>query len=130
MIPDPTGSTAVAAMAALASTATMALFGVDYYSLLYALIGALFALASAEQMGRVRAVAFVLLSTLAGAVIGNAVAGYVEHPTRVQLFAMCLVGGLVAQIVATGILKAGPDLMDWGIKEVKRIWSSRTGGGA
>lgn len=125
----PEGSAALAAMAAAASAVSLALFGVDYYSLLYALIGALMALARSDQMSRGRAVLYVLLSTFAGAVIGNVVASYWEHPTRIALIALCLVGGLIAQVVATVILRVAPGLTEKAVRRIERAFGGSAGGG-
>jgi predicted aconitase with swiveling domain len=116
-VPEPTTLTA-GAIAAAVSAATMAFFGVDYYSLLYGLVGALLALPHVEQMGRGRAVAFVVLSTLAGAVIGNGFAAYVDSKSRPVLIMGCLVGGLVAQALAGQVLQRVPRLVDALIKRV------------
>jgi crotonobetainyl-CoA:carnitine CoA-transferase CaiB-like acyl-CoA transferase len=114
-MPDPT-SASLAALAAGLSTVTLALFGVDYYSLLYALIGALLALARSEQMGRGRAVAYVLLATLTGAVLGNLVAAQLLNPPRILAISACLVGGIVAQAFATVIFNTAPGLSDLAVK--------------
>jgi hypothetical protein len=94
-----------AAVAAALSTASLALFGVDYYSLLYALVGALLALPHAEQMGRTRAIVYVMLSVLAGAAIGNCAVLYLHLTSRPMLILACLGGGLLAQALAAFILK-------------------------
>jgi uncharacterized protein YneF (UPF0154 family) len=100
------------AVAAAMSAISLALFGVDYYSLLYGLVGALLALPHVEQMGRWRAVLFVVLSTLAGAVIGNGILAYFASSNRALLIAGCLAGGIVAQALAAALLKNVPRLFD------------------
>ena len=116
-MPEPT-STAVgaASIAATASALSLALFGVDYYSLLYGLVGALLALGHAEQMGRARAIVYVLLSMLAGAVIGNVAVEYLQLRTRYFVIGFCLVGGLLAQVAAGVALRVAPSLIEAGLK--------------
>lgn len=116
-MPEPTTFTAGAITAAI-SAATMAFFGVDYYSLLYGVIGALLALPHVEQMGRVRAMVFVILSTLAGAVIGNGFVLWIDTKSRGALFLSCLVGGLAAQAMAGQLLKSVPRLAEALVKRV------------
>lgn len=106
---EPTSVTAGALAAAL-STATLALLGVDYYSLLWALIGALMALSRSEQMGRGKAILFVLLATLAGAVLGTFAVTQFELRARIALIGLSWVGGLVAQAFASAIFRAAPGL--------------------
>jgi uncharacterized membrane protein YeaQ/YmgE (transglycosylase-associated protein family) len=120
MIPET--SAALAAFAAAVSTALLALFGVDYHSLLYALIGAMFAVFLSERMSRGRAVLYTLLSTLAGAVLGNVLASHLGRaPQRIELFGLCIVGGLCAQAVAAGILRASPRVSEVAAKFLERI---------
>ena len=126
MFPEPT-SASLAGAAALMSAFTMALFGVDYYSLLYALIGALCALSRSEQMGRGRAVLYVMLSTLIGAVIGNLAAGYLVQQPKWVLFGLCLVGGLTAQAVASAIFRAAPGMTDLVVKAIEAAVKRYTG---
>ncbi|HSW19541.1 MAG TPA: hypothetical protein VLJ86_20140 [Ramlibacter sp.] len=119
---EPASATMAAGAAAL-SAVTLALFGVDYYSLLYALVGALMALGRAEQMGRARAIVYVLLSTLSGAVIGNVVTDYFQLRSRIVLIALCLVGGLVAQAVASVIFRAAPGLTNTAVRALEAFLS-------
>lgn len=121
-MPEPIAPT-VASLAAAASTIALALFGVDYYSLLYALVGAFFALGHAEQMGRMRAVVYVTLSTLAGAVIGTAVNEYLGLKSRILLIGLCLVGGIVAQALAGALVRAAPGLARKAIKGAADRWT-------
>ncbi len=76
-MPEPTSTTASAFVAA-ASAFTLTLLGVEYHALVWALAGSLAALAMApaqQQQAtprtRLRAVAFVVFSTLAGAAISG-----------------------------------------------------------
>lgn len=119
MIPET--SAAVAAVAAAFSAIVLALFGVDYHSLLYALIGAMAAVSLSERMTRGRAVLYTLLSTLIGAVLGNVVASHLARTNRFELFLLCIAGGLLAQAVAAGVLKAAPRVTDAIAKLIERL---------
>jgi surface polysaccharide O-acyltransferase-like enzyme len=116
-VPEPTALTA-GAIAAAVSAATMAAFGVDYYSLLYGLVGALLALPHTETMGRARAMLFVVLSTLAGAVIGNAVVSWQQSTSKGFLFLCCLAGGIVAPAAAGLLLKNLQRVVDAAVKRI------------
>jgi len=102
---EPTTATA-AAFAATASGVTLALLGVDYYSLLYGMVGAFLALGSAGAMGRSRAVAYVVLSTVVGAAIGNAAVTFFAVSSRPLLILGCLVGGAGSQMLVASLIKA------------------------
>lgn len=109
-MPDP--AITAGSIAAAVSTVTLAVLGVDYYSLLYGLVGALLALSQAGAMGRGRAIVYVSLSTLVGAVIGNFVVAYLDSKSRHILIFGCLIGGILAQVIVAAVLKAGPVLAD------------------
>lgn len=125
---EPT-STTVAALAASLSGVTLALFGVDYYSLLYGMVGALFAVVHANTIapkpppatdsvvshiarisaliiGSGRVVIYVAFSTLAGAVIGNAAAALLGGNNRSIIILGCMVGGAGAQAMVSAVLNA------------------------
>jgi len=104
-MPEPTTALA-SAIAATASTITLALFGVDYYSLLYGFVGALFSMSQAATMGRGRAIVYVVLSTLVGAAFGAAATELVGTASRAALFLGCVVGGAGAQLLVSALLKA------------------------
>lgn len=110
---EPT-TTAAASLAAAMSGITIALLGVDYYSLLYGMVGAFLALGSAESMGRGRAILYVILSTLVGSAIGNAslIVFPVGSQTRAVLILGCLVGGAGAQLLVAALLKAALKRID------------------
>lgn len=103
-MPEPT--TFWAAVAATLSTISLALFGVDYYSMLYGFVGALFALAQPESVGRLKAIVFVALSTLVGAAIGNAAVILAGTNSRGLLILGCLIGGAGAQLLVASAIKA------------------------
>lgn len=125
---EPT-STTVAALAASLSGVTLALLGVDYYSLLYGMVGALFAVVHANNIaptpppatpdvlsnvarvtkiivGSGRVVIYVAFSTLAGAVIGNAAVALIGGSNRSLIILGCLIGGAGAQAVVSATLNA------------------------
>lgn len=103
---DPMTATA-ASLAATLSGVALALLGVDHYSLLYGMVGALLALASPQSIGRVRAIAHVVLATFVGAALGNA--AIVMLPESLQgrpiLILGCLIGGYGAHVIAAALLR-------------------------
>lgn len=103
-MPEPT-STSAAAIAATASGVTMALFGVDYYSLLYGLVGAMVAVVNTAQMPWLKAVVFVVLSTLVGSVLGNAAAVTLGATNHIMLSLGCIIGGAGAFGLVAALLK-------------------------
>lgn len=123
MIPET--SAATAALMAAVSAATMAVFGVDYYSLLWALVGAMLAVTLSEKMSRGRAIVYVLLSMLVGAVLGNVVGLRFEHAPKVLLNALCALGGITAQGIASALLAAAPRVTDAIVRKIE----ARLGGG-
>lgn len=104
-MPEPTTIAAGTAVAAI-SGVTLALFGVDYYSLLYGMVGALLALGSSPATGRVRAVVFVFLSTLIGAAVGNVAVELLASHSRALLILGSVVGGAGAQKLVAAALNA------------------------
>lgn len=98
--------TTAASVAAAASGVTMALLGVDYYSVLYGLIGALIAVGQAQHTSRWRAVASVVLSTITGAVLGTVVVEALSLTGRASLLLGCIVGGAGAQALVLALVKA------------------------
>lgn len=102
-------------LAALASALTMALIGLDHISVMWGLVGALFALFQSERMGHGRALFFVVLSTLGGAALGNgllAAAGVAQPAGRLLLYAACLVCGFGAQAIVARLLRRGLSEVD------------------
>ena len=95
---EPTTSTA-AGLAAAFSGVSLALFGVDYYALLWGFFGSLLALSRAETMTKPRAVFFVTLSTFVGAAIGGSVLALVQSEQRALLVFASLVGGAGSQLI-------------------------------
>jgi uncharacterized membrane protein len=108
---------AITALAALLSTLTMALLGLDHISVVWGFVGALFALYQSERMGRWRAICFVVLSTLGGAALGNgllAAAGVQQPAGRLLLYMFCLVCGFGAQVIVARLLRRGLRAVDEG----------------
>lgn len=105
--PEPAVSAAHALALAL-STVSLALLGVDYYSLVWGMIGAYVALFQGQRtMGRVQSVIFVALSTLVGAAVGTGVLSFFSSESRALLNLCSLVAGFGAQKVVTALLNAG-----------------------
>lgn len=101
---EPTTSAAAAGLAASLSGITLALLGVEYYALLWALVGALLAMSAAASMTRGRAIAYVALSTLVGAAFGHFAIAMLGAANRPLLIIFSLVGGAGAQqLVFTAI---------------------------
>jgi hypothetical protein len=119
-------SAGLAAIVATVSATLLAVFGVDYYSLLGGLVGAMLALGASQSMSRGGAVLFVMLSMFAGAVIGSVAATYFAHPPRALVIGLCIVGGVVAQAIASALLAAAPRLTKAAADAVEK----RFGGGA
>lgn len=114
---EPTTVTAAGVAAAL-SAITLALLGVDYYALLWGLVGAMLAMGQAAPMTRGRAIVYVVLSALAGAALGHALANFIGSVSRSVLIVGSLVGGAGAQIIIAALIRA----------VVTRV--EKTGGGA
>lgn len=121
-MPEPTTSTVLAAVAGGISTITLALLGVDYYSLIWSMVGTLLALYQAERMGRLRSVIFVVLSTLIGAALGSGLMDFWGSSSRPVLIAVSLVSGFGAQLIVTALLRAG-------INRIERLGGGQQIGG-
>lgn len=109
---EPAANLSPGAIAAMVSTVTMAFLGVDHYSLLWGLVGALLALYQAEKMGRTRALIYVMLSTLVGAAVGNGAIASISSTSKPLLIVASLVSGFGAQLVVTALLRAGLKRID------------------
>lgn len=94
---EPTTPATVAVFAAGASSVTIALIGVDTISLVWGMVGSLFALLYAEQMTRGRAIVYVILSTLIGAALGTLAQSFAGDTNRPLLIVGSLVGGSASQ---------------------------------
>lgn len=99
---DPTLPTIVAT----ASAATLALLGVDYYSLLWGFVGSLWAVMEAEREPWLRAIVLVALSTLLGAALGFGAQFIVEPPSRAALIFGALLGGAGAKLIVSAGISA------------------------
>lgn len=107
---EPTSQ--AAAFAASLSAITMALLGVDHLSIIYGLVGALFALYEAERMERRRALVFVVLSTLAGAAMGNGALTVLGTASKGVLLVSCIVCGYGTQALLARLLRRGLNQID------------------
>lgn len=104
---EPTAtSVTLGALAGAISGATLALLGVDYYSLVWALVGAMVARSERASMGRVRAVIYIALSTLLGAALGSAAVVLAEQQHRAVLILASIVCGAGAQMLISAVLQA------------------------
>jgi crotonobetainyl-CoA:carnitine CoA-transferase CaiB-like acyl-CoA transferase len=107
---EPTSQ--AAAFAASLSAITLALLGVDHLSIIYGLVGALFALYEAERMERGRAMVFVVLSTLAGAAMGNGALALLGSGSKGVLLVSCIVCGYGTQALLARLLRRGLNQID------------------
>lgn len=104
-------TTTIATFVGTLSAITTALFGFDYYSLLFGLIGALLAASQSEPRERWRAITAVAFSTLVGAAFGTAAIAVLAlmFPTgnvKPILFFACLMGGFGGAVVVSRVLDA------------------------
>jgi hypothetical protein len=116
---EPTTFSA-ATIAAGVSSITLAALGVDYYSLIYGFIGALFAILHVTDavMTKGRAITYVALSTMVGAVLGNAALAMFGTSNKFILFFGCLIGGAGAQLLVAAALKAAVSRIEsWGVNK-------------
>jgi hypothetical protein len=107
---EPTSQ--AAAFAASASAITLALLGVDHLSIIWGLVGALFALYEADRMPRSRALLFVVLSTLAGAALGNGALALAGTTSKGLLLVACIVCGYGTQALLARLLRRGLHQID------------------
>lgn len=105
-MPEPTTTLSAAAVAAAISGVTSALLGVEYYSLIWGMVGALLALYQAAPMGRLRSVIFVSISTLVGAACGTGAVDSIGSDSRPLLIVASLVAGFGAQLIVTALLRS------------------------
>lgn len=104
---EPLATGAAVAVVTAVSAVTLALFGVDYYSMLYSFVGALLGLLSIrETISRGRAVLYVALNTVLGAALGNALVEVAGSSSRAALIGACIVCGAGAQMLVTRLLTA------------------------
>jgi apolipoprotein N-acyltransferase len=108
---EPT-TTLASVLAASASTITLALIGVDHYSLVWGLVGALLALYQSAPMGRAKSVIFVALSTMIGAALGTATQEWLDSTSRPLLIVASLIGAFGAQAIITTLLRTALERID------------------
>lgn len=100
---EPTTATA---LAAAASGITLALLGVDYYSLLGGLLGAMLAMSKTDATtSRLKSIGAVALTCLVGAILGSAAVALLGgHTSRAVLVAVSLVCAAGAQRLVARLL--------------------------
>jgi len=112
-LPEPTTTASIAAAIVTGlSGFTLAMLGVDYYSLLWALVGAFLALFQGAPMGRVRAMLFMVLSTLIGAALGTGGIDAFGSDSTKLLIVFSLVSGYGAQLLMSTLLGASVKRID------------------
>lgn len=90
-----------------ASASLIALFGFNYYAMVWAFVGALVALTKSDKVPHWgRAVFFVLLSTFIGALISTAFAEFMKITTRSVIAILALLGGVGWQGFIALLIKA------------------------
>lgn len=94
---EPTSTAAITAAAI--STASLALIGVSHYALLWAFVGVGYALFEGRSMSTMRAVIYVVFSTLIGAALGTGVVALFDSASRAVLIVSSLVGGYGMQAI-------------------------------
>lgn len=100
---EPTTTTA--AIASGLSAFTLALFGVDYYALVWGLVGAMFAQGMTSTMTRKQAIIYVSLATFSGAAIGTGFqALFFGSTNKPVLVLFSLAGGFAAQKILDGVV--------------------------
>lgn len=85
---------AVDAFVTYISAALISLFGLNYYAMVWAFIGALVALTKSAKMTRLRAVFYVIFSTFIGALLGTAAGEYFTLSSRTSIAFLSLLGGM------------------------------------
>ena len=95
---EPAVSTLAVVTASL-STASLALLGVDYYSLLYGFMGAMFAINQQNNMGKWQTIWHIVLSTFVGAALGSGILALLGNTNRAVLILSSVVGGYGAQTI-------------------------------
>jgi hypothetical protein len=102
---EPTSSS-IAAFAATLSAMTVALLGVDSYSVMYSALGAYLAVLHSKDpsMPRLRVFITVILTTLIGAALGTAAFEVLAMKIKPVLFVSCIVGGFGAQAILAALL--------------------------
>lgn len=103
---EPTSG--AAAFAATASAITSAIFGVDYFAIVWGFIGSMFALINNEPTNKLWAIAYVSLSSLIGAAIGSALHEYLApNQPKIILIALCAIVGFGSKRLLTSAIRGG-----------------------
>lgn len=93
------------------SAGLTSLFGLNYYAVVWAFVGALVALTRSEKMTRWRAIFYVMFSTFIGALLGTAGAEFMKITTRSVIAVMSLLGGVGWQGMIAILLKVAEGRM-------------------
>ena len=101
---EPTGST-VAVVAIWLSSAVMALLGVEYYALVWGIVGAIFTMTMSRSESRKSAVISVICSALAGAALAGFMAGTVGGG-RPALIACAFLAAAGAKVIVSAAIRA------------------------
>lgn len=95
----------VDAFVTVISAGLVSLFGLNYYAVVWAFVGALVALTRSDKMTRWRAIFYVMFSTFIGALLGTAGAEFMKITTRSIIAVMALLGGVGWQGMIAILLK-------------------------
>lgn len=99
----------------------LSLLGVPPYTLVWGLIGAVFAmLIRSSEVGKLKGIMIVLCSAAAGAALGYASGELTERPSRAIITAVCVVVGFGAQAILSAAVSAG-------VSNIKRFDRSNEG---
>lgn len=102
---EPTTFAAVVVTAI--SAVTMSMLGIDYYGLVWALLGALYNVYNRQSAdSKTRTTAFVVLSTIIGAGLGMAAASVLAITVKIVASVCCLIGGYAIQQILDSLKKA------------------------
>ena len=108
---EPTNFVAVAVTAV--SAVTMSLLGIDYYGIVWALLGALYNVYNRQNAdSKIRTTAFVLLSTIVGAGLGLAAASLMHVTVQIVVSVCCAVGGYATQAILDALKKSTASRID------------------
>src|SRR3954463_16089600 len=102
---SPVAAGAVDGFVSAVSAALIALFGLNYYAMVWAFVGALVALMKSEKTTRMRAIFYVLFSTFIGALLGTACAEFFKINLNSAISIMSLLGGVGWQGIIAILLK-------------------------
>lgn len=95
------------------SAVTLTLVGVDYYGIVWALLGALYNVYGRQSPdSKLKTTAFIILSTLIGAGLGMAAAAVIGVTVKIVASVCCLIGGYGIQQILESLKKATTSRID------------------